>query len=432
MPSNYTFGGLSGVDVLTQLPDASTTFTVASGSPYTFNPFAGVTVADNGASTGNMTMRLIFADLALAGSVNGETLFQVVGGVTTTHFLNSTLTFSGNAANVQTWLQSIYIVDFRLFDRFRLTLRGTDSEGVNGTSRTISYQLACYARGTTIQTPSGAQAVEALQIGDLVVTQDGGAQPVKWIGHRTYEAAFGAAQAFVRPVLFRAGSLGDNLPVRDLRVSPQHGMLVNGVLVPAAALVNGVSILRDIDVADVEYFHIELDGHGIVFAEGAAAETYVDENSRAMFDNADEYGLLYGSSVVGTASAAPRVEEGYQLAAVRRHLDQIAGITRVASAPGALQGNLESLDNGVLQGWIVDTADSATPVEIDVLVDGEVAARVLANRYRADLDQAGLANGMCAFSVAMPPAAESLAQITLRRSTDGRDFGAHMMDFIRA
>ena len=167
--------------------------------------------------------------------------------------------------------------------------------------RSLNYiTVACFLEGTQIRTPAGERAVESLRSGDLVVTADGTAKAVKWIGHRSYEAEFGASEAFVRPVVFKAGSLGGGLPVRDLKVSPQHGMLIDGAMVPAAALVNGVSIVRDENPGDITYFHIEMEGHEAVFAEGALSETFVDHDSRAMFDNADEFGMLFG-----TAQARP-------------------------------------------------------------------------------------------------------------------------------
>jgi hypothetical protein len=73
----------------------------------------------------------------------------------------------------------------------------------------------------------------------------------------------------------------------------------------------------------------------------------------------------------------------------------------------------------MLEGWVIDQANPSAPVELEVLVDGEIAATVLANRYRVDLDRAGLAGGRCGFSVAMPASAESMAQIEVRRATDG-------------
>ena len=281
-----------------------------------------------------------------------------------------------------------------------------------------------------IRTPAGEQAVEMLRAGDSVVTLDGNAKPVKWIGHRSYEAEFGASEVFVRPVVFKAGSLGGGLPVRDLKVSPQHGMLIDGAMVPAAALVNGVSIVRDENPGDVSYFHIELEGHEAVFAEGAASETFVDHDSRAMFDNADEYNLIYGTSAP-RPTEQPRLEEGFQLAAIRRRLAEIAGIAAGPNAVGPVAGHLERLENGILTGWLVDAA-AAEAVEAEVLVDGEVVGRVMANRYRADLDQAGIGGGRGGFSIALPASAERLEQVSVRRVLDGQVLVGGVLETARA
>jgi hypothetical protein len=420
--ATYTWGD----DTIIGLPDSGSTTTVTGGSsPFTFNPFADVTSVADAGGADTVTLRLIFSDLFLEGATDGATLYTVNGTSTNAVALDSTSTFLGTAAETQAWLTSMFVVADSLNDGFRILLRGYRDDGIFGQPRTYSFQVACYLQGTMIGTPAGERAVESLQPGDLVTTLDGTAKKVKWIGHRSYEAEFGATQAFVRPVVFKAGSLGAGLPVRDLKVSPQHAVLVDGVMIPAAALVNGASIVRDESKTDVTYFHIEMEGHEAIFAEGAPAETFVDHDSRAMFDNADEFGLLYGTAAARPAEQS-RLEEGFQLAAIRRRLAEVAGIdTRAAAGP--MMGNVERIENGVLHGWVIDAA-GAEAVEADVLVDGEVVGRIVANRYRADLDQAGLAGGRGGFTMALPASAQSLSQITLRRVVDGQVLAAPAME----
>ncbi len=427
---DVTFGN----DTITGLPSTggNGTLTVDLGTdsvyPQTFNPFSSATYTDGGA-TGPITLRVTLNNIVLGLATDGETLFTVENGTSHAVALGSSRTFvAANATEAQAWINSLYVVELSGKDRFSIVLQGQDADsGSLTTLQTFNYRISCYLRGTMIQTPSGQRPVETLQIGDLVATLDGSAQPVKWIGHRTYEAEFGGDAAFVRPVLFRAGSLGPNLPARDLRVSPQHAMLVDGVLVPAAALVNDVTILRDTVTSDVEYFHIELANHELVFAEGAPAETFVDHANRAMFDNADEYGLLYGSAPAGAENAIARVTEGVQLAAIRSRLARLAGIETAPAALGELKGMLERIENGVLHGWVMDAANPAEAVEAEVLVDGDVAGRVVANRYRADLDQANMAGGRCAFTFALPASATSLEQVSLRRIADGARLGGAVL-----
>ena len=300
---------------------------------------------------------------------------------------------------------------------------GTGGAGTATNGRDESVNLAggnaglvCFLRGTLILSDRGEVPVEDLRAGDLVVVQGGMLRPVKWIGRQAIRAAVVRAHPFAQPVVVKAGALGDGLPWRDLKVSPQHGLQIDGVIVPAAALVNGVSIVRDRTPADLAYFHIELDGHEVIFAEGAATETFVDHNSRAMFDNAHEYVRLHGASSARPVEQ-PRLEEGRHLAEIRRRVAAYAGIAPRGST-GEMIHNLERIERGVLHGWAVDTG-GAEAVEADVLVAGQVVGRIVANRYRADLDQACLAEGRGGFTFAVPAYVTSIAEVSLRRVDTG-------------
>jgi len=423
------FGGLSGASL------AAHTQGSTYNSSFSYNPFAAVNVTDSG-GTDAVHLRLRFTSGTAPGGTTyaqAGTLFHVSDGNTLSLTLGqATFTWGTHtAAETQAWLRSIVVVGNGQADGFTITLRAFNEAGTTLQSiNTINFQsvITCFLKGTMIATPAGERLVEALQPGDLVTTLDGTAKAVKWVGHRTYEAGFGAQEAFVRPVLFTAGSLGGGLPARDLRVSANHGMLLDGVMVPAAALVNGASIVRDTVASDITYFHVELDSHEAIFAEGAPSETFVDLDSRAIFDNADEYGLLYGTASARPA-AQPRLEEGFQLAAIRRRLAGFAGVTMPA-ANGVVMGNLERIENGVLHGWLVDAA-GADAVEAEVLVDGEVVGRVVANRYRADLDQAGISGGIGGFTVALPASAERLEQVSLRRVVDGQVLVAPQLEVVQ-
>ncbi len=143
-----------------------------------------------------------------------------------------------------------------------------------------------------ILTDRGEVAVEDLAVGEEVVTFSGALRPIKWIGRRAYDGRFIAGNRAVLPIVVKAGALGDGVPARDLMVSPEHALDIDGVLVPAVHLVNGATITQAENVERVEYFHIELDAHDVVFAEGAPAETYVDCDNRLMFANGAEYAGL--------------------------------------------------------------------------------------------------------------------------------------------
>jgi len=181
-------------------------------------------------------------------------------------------------------------------------------DGVGGTDLTV-----CFLAGTHIRTPDGEVAVEALKVGDPLLTADGRTLPIRWIGVDTVSTAFSDAVR-VAPVRVRAGSLGDSLPVRDLLVSPDHAMFLGGVLVQAGAIVNGVSITREANMPQTfNYYHIELEQHCLILAEGAATETFVDNVDRMSFDNWAEHRTLFGDTNAIVEMDYPRAKSARQV-----------------------------------------------------------------------------------------------------------------------
>ena len=108
----------------------------------------------------------------------------------------------------------------------------------------LGFSSACFAEGTCLATPDGPVAVEALRPGMRVLTVAGCARPVRWVGRRRVDLTRHPAPEEVCPIRVRAGALGQGVPPRDLRLSPEHALFLDGGLVPARLLVNGSSIVR--------------------------------------------------------------------------------------------------------------------------------------------------------------------------------------------
>ncbi len=139
--------------------------------------------------------------------------------------------------------------------------------------------LVCFVAGTRIRSSRGDIAVEDLVVGELVVTASGAHRPIRWLGHRTIDCRVHRAPHAVWPIRVAADAFGRDRPLRDLYVSPEHSLcvdVVEEVLIPAGALVNG-STITHAECDSVTYWHVELEGgHDILWADGMPAESFLE------------------------------------------------------------------------------------------------------------------------------------------------------------
>ena len=163
---------------------------------------------------------------------------------------------------------------------------GVDSFTLTGGNLPAADQI-CFLPGTRIQTPNGETPVERLAPGDLVKTFSGTVRPIVWVGQGNvlatrYKRGPGT------PVIVRKGAFGPNRPHTDLRVTKGHAFFIDGVLIPVEFLVNHRSIEWDDRGQNVTVFHIELETHDVLVANGTAVESYRDDGNRWLFRNAND------------------------------------------------------------------------------------------------------------------------------------------------
>lgn len=277
----------AGGTVVSQTVNAGATVTMANGARIggMMQIAAGATVSIAGDTGG--TINLAGSDytrLKITGSVMPSTVISGFNGTTTS--LSDAITLTG--------IKKIDVlsVDYPSANHIRLRMRDGSYKTLNimGIAQT-GYALnlnsdgsvtltACFLPGTLIATPWGDREVETLKPGDIVysMTPDGQrvAAPIAWTGSGRQENAEGPD---TQAVIVEKGAFGDNLPEQDLYLTPDHCVYVDGALVPVRMLVNHVSIRHDVDQRAYDYYHIMMNEHAVIFANGLPAESYFPDQA---------------------------------------------------------------------------------------------------------------------------------------------------------
>jgi hypothetical protein len=209
------------------------------------------------------------------------------------------------------------------------TLEGVPISGTFGSLVTADdghggslVEAACFAAGTRIATARGEVAVESLAAGDEVCLARGGTAVVKWLGWRTVACARHPRPHDVMPVRLSEGAFGPGQPRADVRLSPDHAVFIDGVLIPVRYLLNGATIVQE-PADEVGYWHVELDHHDVLLAEGLPCESYLDTGNRGAFANGGGAVMMhpdFALRVWERASCAPLITDGAELEAARSFL----------------------------------------------------------------------------------------------------------------
>lgn len=217
------------------------------------------------------------------------------------------------------------------------TFTGNASVG-NAVVTVLDYDpedsVVCFVEGTLILTPSGEVPVERLRAGDQVVTPKGASliAPLAWVGRLEVDLGRQRFRDRAAPVLVKAGALAEGVPFRDLHVSPNHALFVDGHLVPARLLVNGLTVIHQRWRREVIYHHLELEAHGLLVSDGALTESYLDDGNRFLFEvpgivpMVPDFAVARADGRHAVAACAPVLAEGdAALLPIRMRLGTRAG-----------------------------------------------------------------------------------------------------------
>ena len=235
-----------------------------------------------------------------AGSFSGDgnVLAATTAGTSITASYDSTtavltLTGSDTVANYQAALRSATIDTSGVdptgggaFPNRTISWAVDDGVTASAAATTTAIGTLCFCAGTLILTPRGEIAVERLQTGEQVITERGEVRRIEWVGTGKVLVTRGRRNA-ATPVIVRKSALGDNVPHADLRVTKGHAFHLDGVLIPVEFLVNHRSIIWDDHAQEVALYHVELETHDVLMANGAPAESYRDDGNRWLFQNAN-------------------------------------------------------------------------------------------------------------------------------------------------
>jgi hypothetical protein len=167
----------------------------------------------------------------------------------------------------------------------------------------------CFLKGTKVLTAEGERKIEDLAIGDLLPTMFGGLRPIQWIGRYPFRRS-DPSKPWVKdalPVRIARSALGLNVPHSDLYVTGGHSLLIDGVLVPAELLINGTTVTRDEarEYDELEFLHVKLESHDVIYAEGVPAETLINVQESAV--NFADYLRRYGTAATDEEHCAPHI-----------------------------------------------------------------------------------------------------------------------------
>lgn len=250
------------------------------------------------------------------------------------------------------------------------------------------HHCPCFLAGSMVETPEGPVAVENLAAGDRVIALADGervTREIVWAGvaHRDAQADLPDDLA-AYPVRIVKDALGEGVPFKDMLVTSEHCLFLDGGFVPARMLVNGRSIFYDRDLVSYDYYHIETDRHSVLLVDGAPTESYLDTGNRRDFVSDGNVVSLGAAKSWEADAAAPltvsrEVVEPLFRALEKRAGDAGLGHDAATAAPTTTDSALRLLTQ---DGRILEATRETDGKAIFSLPAGTRAVRILSRAAR--------------------------------------------------
>ena len=300
------------LDIASTVAASSAAFAIESGSVLEFDGAVGTgnTVTFHASTSGTLEFGSSTAAGAFSGKIAGLHVNTSATSIAGSNFINvqssvlrvtvgagTSNAFNGTDTTITLFSDAAGTISIGTLSLAAAPTAGTfidwssdaSAGGTLGGTDIFLDSVICYAAGTLILTNRGEVPVESLVEGDMIVTPRDGqcaSMPVKWMGERHINPSAHPHPHHVAPIRIRQGAFGDNTPRRDLLVSPAHAIFLDGKLVPANLLINHMTITQELTTRQVSYYHLELERHAVILAEGLTSESYLDTGNRAFFGNA--------------------------------------------------------------------------------------------------------------------------------------------------
>ena len=269
--SASTLGGTGRIQFGGTLGPAANLFMNDQGADDTFRLDFGAGGAFSGTAGDSIIINL---GTQISGTWEIRLTHSTAGGTVTLTATTSSQSFSGITGT---------------FTGITFTSTAGPATGFMALESLTVKSATCYLGDVLVATPDGQKLVQDLKPGDRLLTADGRVTTVNWLGRQEMATRFNRPEV-INPICICKDAIAEGVPSRDLHVSPDHGVEIGGLLINAAALVNGVSIyqMANVPIEGFTYYHVQTEAHELILAENCPSETYLDCINAHSFLNADE------------------------------------------------------------------------------------------------------------------------------------------------